>query len=247
MYVANRNLEFIRFKNAYCGDIFAKQSNPVKITIENIYNKNRYAFNVLLKATDGEPVVTKEIPEIPALNERFVELSWTPQKRGWQSLPRFQIESTYPFDMLRAWRNYLSSDKVLVFPEKKGNNSFPITSRSSQNAGQQGLFRDHREYSAGDQVRRIDWRASTKHQDLLVKVFENDESNSYEFSWGDTKHLTNFEARISQLALWIDLCERQNASYSLKIGSTQLKLNRGLNHYRECMQYLAELTSKDLS
>lgn len=244
MYVANRNLEFVRFKNAFCGDVFANQSNPVRITIENTSAKPRYDFKVLIR--EGKTVAAeKDLPDIPAMNEKLIELLWSPKQRGWQALPRFQIESQYPFGMLKAWRNYLSTDKILVFPEKKGNLVFPSTKHSQKNSGQDGLFRDLREYSKGDQVRRIDWRASTKHQDVLVKIFENEDSQSFEFTWNDTSHINSFEDRISQLALWIDTCERQQVNYSVEIGLQFLKLSKGPQHFRNCMKLLAELEPKD--
>lgn len=239
MYIANRNLEFIRFKNAYCSDLFAGEINKVTLTLENSAAKSRYAFTVSVRGS--EEFFSISIPEISALSEKTVELDWLPQQRGWQVLPRFQIETTYPFDMLRAWRNYQSTDSVLVFPKKKGISSIQTSDGNSQNFYSQGLFRDHREYFPGDQVRRIDWRASSKHQELLIKNFENQEAPSYNLKWEDTLFIANYEDRISQLALWLDLCESQGFHYSLAIPRIASGSGKGLIHYRHCLKILAEM------
>lgn len=239
MYVANRNLEFVSFKNAFCADLFANQNNSVKLTLENTTNETRYDFSI--SVAQNKENTTIHLPKISAFSEEVVQLEWFPLKRGWQILPRFQIETTYPFGMLRAWRNYQSTDRLLVFPEKRGEPFFRNSENASRDLGSQGLFRDHREYSIGDQVRRIDWRASSKHQELLIKNFENQESRSFEFSWQDTQFINDYESRISQLALWIDICESQNFQYSLQIDRKKTAVDKGLQHYRQCLKILAEM------
>lgn len=248
MWLTNRNLEFVRFKAVSAVDVFACQENSVRVAVENSSQRPAFGFSVFTNDS-AFPVPSEDaqvIREIPALSESLVELSWQPSARGWHALPRLQIESTFPFDLLRTWRTFRPTEKVLIYPERKGSSTFPINMRASQNADQQGLFRDLREYSSGDPVKRIDWRASTKHQELLIKVFENEESPSFVFTWENTKHLGSFEDRISQLALWIDLCEKHGNSYSLQVGSHALPLTKGLLHYRECMKVLAELSQSEV-
>lgn len=241
MWLTNRNLEFIRFKSASAGDAFAREQTHLHISIENKGKLPAYAFDVSLND------VHTQITEISPRSEGTAQLAWVPEKRGWQAIPRLEIESTFPFDLLRTWRTYLSPEQVLVYPEKKGSHFFPTSVRTNQNVDSQGLFRELREYQSTDSVKRIDWRASTKHQKTLVKVFEGEASQSFEFTWEDTKHITHFEDRISQLALWIELCEKSGHSYALKIAKREEPLGKGRTHYRNCMRLLAELSMKDIS
>ena len=241
MWLTNRNLEFIRFKNVFCGETFAGIKNPVRLTLENTGKSSSYALNVT------GPETSQTVKVISPLSESLVEVQWQPIHRGWQRLPRFQVESTFPFDLLRTWRGFSSPEMFLVYPQRKGSPQFPKSGKSSSNLDQQGLFRDHRPFYSGDSVKRIDWRASAKHQEILLKVFESDDSHSFAFTWEDTRHLPQFEDRISQLALWIDLCEKQKSTYSLDIGNISFPMNQGQNHYRNCMKFLAELQFEDLT
>lgn len=241
MWLTNRNLEFIRFKAVTAIDAFAKEKNPLRISIENIGKRPAYAFDLSIEDAHAQ------MTEIAPYSEGLSELVWMPEQRGWQTLPRVEIESTFPFDLLRTWRTFASPEQVLVYPEKKGSHFFPTSVQANQNVDSQGLFRELREYQTTDSVKRIDWRASMKHQKTLIKVFEGEAAQSFNFQWEDTKHIANFEDRISQLALWLELCEKGGNNYSLRIVKREEPLGKGRAHYRNCMRLLAELTIKDLT
>lgn len=135
----------------------------------------------------------------------------------------------------------------LVYPAKKGDPQFPQKSYGSEDLKNSGLFRDHREYQSSDSTMRIDWRASARRQELLVKNFEEMEKPSLRFSWEQTSHLTDFESRISQLCLWIDEAEKRGHAYSLDLNNIKTPLERGPSHWKTCLESLAILNSGDVS
>ncbi len=94
---------------------------------------------------------------------------------------------------------------------------------------------------------RIDWRASARRQELLVKNFEEMEKPSLRFSWEQTENIVSAEDRISQLCLWVDLADRQGHAYSLELGPHATGMDRGPAHRKACLKILAMISVAELS
>ena len=60
------------------------------------------------------------------------------------------------------------------------------------------------------------------------------------------KELPNFEDKISQLALWIELCEKNRIEYRLLLPLYKTAFGLGDTHYRQCMEHLALLEEKNV-
>lgn len=243
MYIANRNMQFTFITDIRAQDIFAEQENSISILIQNSSDIPRYDYSVTYRDTKlSSPIVS----EIDPGREIITTINYLPSERGYQKLPRFEIQSIYPFQMLKTWRYFWPKDEILVYPALKGSHEFPLSDQSSLNAGEQGLFRDHKTYAPGDSTRRINWIKSSRYQEILVKNYESNQDQAYEFHWEQTARLIDFEKRISQLALWIYNCEQSGNTYSLTIKSKTIPVSKGLLHFRECMNMLATLNEVDL-
>lgn len=243
MVIANRNMQFAKIESIQAQDVFSNQDNTISVILKNTSTTPRYDFFVTYK---GSSALSETVPLLESHQSLSVQISFHPKKRGYQKLPRFELQSLYPFQMLKTWRYFYPKEEVLVYPALKGSFEYPTNESHSQNQGEQGLFRDHKVYSAGDSIRRINWIKSSQHQQILVKNYESNEDQLYNFFWEQTSRISGFEDRISQLALWIYNCERLGYSYSLTIGSKYLSSNKGLLHFRECMKLLATLQESDL-
>jgi uncharacterized protein (DUF58 family) len=235
MIITDRNIHRLKITSCHVPPCFANEETSVLLSIQNI--KNQTSYLVVGKVGNGEV----EIQKLGGLQSATLEPRWIPHKRGWQPGPRCQIQSTYPFGLLRGWKVYRSEKNVLVYPEKIGQKPLPTISMPASLSGEIGLFRELREFQTSDSFRRIDWRASAKHQELLSKSFESDETPCYRFHWEQTNFISDHELRISQLTKWIDQCERSGYSYALEIGSFSSGLAHGKFHLHKCLQYLAEM------
>lgn len=244
MYIANRNMQFTFITDVTVQHVFAEQENKIGVTLNNKSDISRYDFEITYQ---NDPKKEKTIvPEIEALRDSITQVSFTPLKRGYQNLPRFLIESHYPFQMLRTWRYFRSNEQILVYPALKGSHEFPVREKSSNALGEQGLFRDHKVYSPGDPIRRINWLQSSKHQEVLIKNYESNQDHSYDFFWEQTATLNNFEDRVSQLAVWVHNCETNGHQYALHLNNKKIDSGKGLIHYRDCMKLLALLNEEEV-
>lgn len=243
MYIANRNMQFTFITDIQAQDIFAEQENSISITVNNSSDISRFDYSVSYQKSKNKSL---PISEIEAQRTSTTTVNYAPQKRGYQKLPRFEIQSLYPFGMLKTWRYYWPKEEILVYPSLKGSHEFPLSDQNSNHSGEQGLFRDHKIYAPGDSTRRINWIKSSRYQEILVKNYESNQDQSYEFHWEQTARLLDFEKRISQLALWVHNCEQSGKSYSLTLKSKTIPTSKGLLHYRDCMKLLATLKEETL-
>jgi uncharacterized protein (DUF58 family) len=98
-----------------------------------------------------------------------------------------------------------------------------------------------RDYRAGDPQRRIAWKASARHLNLLVKDFEQPQSPpQWQLDWRQLAGLGK-EARIARLARWLGEAQAQRRSYSLWLPGTEIPSGSGPLHYAHCMSALAQL------
>lgn len=240
MVITDRNVHRVKIETCSAPPCFANETTQVQIELSNTGTQSSYLIETKIGASTS--TIESLTPAIPST----ANIEWTPSRRGWHTIPKLQIQSTYPFGLLRSWKVYKSSEKILVFPARIGSRDFRQKESDSNLAREIGIFRELREYQKTDSPQRIDWRSSIKHQTLLTKNFDSDQTKSFTFTWDQIQHLEDFEARISQLCLWIDDCERAGVTYSLEVGGFLSGLSRGPAHLQKCLQFLAELTEEQV-
>jgi uncharacterized protein (DUF58 family) len=240
--VTNKNIQHLQFENLKNPDLFATEDGELILAIHNKSQNDCWDVQARLEKTD----IASDKILVPSLSSEELKIFFTAPHRGQQPLPRIILESTYPFGLLRAWKVFTSVTEILIFAERKGSPNFPRDSITGEGTQNQGLFRDHRIFQSADPLGRIDWKASARRQEILVKNFEEPEKPTLHFSWDQTKHLGNHEDRISQLALWIDQAEKTGHTYSLSVVLRDVPPSKGLLHWRECQGILAQLPKEDL-
>ncbi len=238
--ITNNNLERVRIAEVSAANCFADEEATFKVLMTNKGSSPSYYVDV--KINDKQSQQISKIEEIPPHQERLVQVRGEKFPRGRQQVPRSQISSSFPFDLLRSWKLYRKTVHFLVYPARRGSLPFPQSSRSSQNLSEAGLFRDLREYQSSDSPRRIDWRASLKHDKILIKNFEALEERSHSFHWDQTAPAGAFEARLSQMATWIDQADKLGILYSCEVGTFKTELQKGSAHRQLCLEHLALLT-----
>ncbi len=69
-----------------------------------------------------------------------------------------------------------------------------------------------RDYRPSDPRRRIAWKASARHDTLLVKEFEQQRGHEIVLDWHTLEGL-GYEARISRIAAWVGRAEAARTPY----------------------------------
>lgn len=235
MVVTNRNVQAVGFSRILSGELFAEEEGKLRIELRNTTTATSYEIEVVTDRKIKDALRSTVTPEL----ESVVPVAWTPKQRGLQTVPSLRIQGAYPFDLLQAWKVIKEPGRVLVFPARKGVTEFPMGSGAESVAESLGLFLNHKVYQSGDPVRRIDWKASARRNEVLIKKYEEPEKPALNFSWEQTESLPDPELRLSQMAMWIDQAEAQNYVYSMRLGAVQTPSAKGREHWRRCLEILA--------
>lgn len=171
-----------------------------------------------------------------------IELS-APQ-RGWHRLGRIRVYSEYPFGLFQVWSWLNPEFAALVYPRLEAN--APPLPQDGADAQQQAVRRSGDElamlrgYHPTDPLRSIAWKASARHDTLLVKEFEQLRGREVVLDFA-TLHGLEREARIARLARWVCLAEAAQLRYSLRLPERNPGPGLGADHRHACLRELALL------
>ncbi len=256
MHITNRNIDHLSAEILPIKEIFANEKTEVEVFFQDKKSKKSYFVDCVF--TDQFWSARKK--DFLALKERTINLKecndqgvtitvpYISRARGWQAYTPLRMQSTFPFGLLTSWKVIKTkASELLVFPEKKGSRVLPVRSnqRGQELVGkmkeksQDNSFQGHRPYQNRDSFRQIDWRAYARSGELLIKEFESEEKGHLVLDWSDTGHIHDFEGRISQLCLWVEICEKDNKVYKLALPQWESEMNCGEIHKTNCLTQLA--------
>ena len=173
-----------------------------------------------------------------------VRLVLAAPQRGWFRPGRMRLFSEYPFGLFRIWSWLNPQFAALVYPAPES--GAPPLPRSEEAAAETSSKRQGdefgmlRDYHASDPRRAIAWKASARHDKLLVKEFEQRRGNDIALDWNATSML-RYEARISRLAAWVYAAESAQLRYLLRLPDADIGPGIGPDHRHACLQALALL------
>jgi uncharacterized protein (DUF58 family) len=233
-----RNLAYLKITRYRAQPVIAGQPAVFEFSVTEEQNRARYA--IAAKFVDQ----TEDVQDMAPRAESFFKLTLPSQKRGWLKAPRVTLSTRFPLSLFNVWA-YAEIDHVCLIYPAPGPHSLAIASPDTQakQGEQRNLqgnddFAGHRNYQFGDSPKRVDWKASSREQGLLTKLFQGDATSTLWLDWAMTTGET-VEARISQLARWVIDAENNHLSYGLRLPKQEIKPNNGSAHYHQCMSALA--------
>jgi uncharacterized protein (DUF58 family) len=231
MSYGNNLVYIICFYLTSMGMALAKKINDQldEIEIESVFIKENFAEDnqslyVVLK--NKSPTKLKNIEvgfgrnklstriDIQAMETQTIELTWHPQKRGLQKLPKIRVQSTYPGRLFCAWKIFKNSEPSTIYSSRKGIPRLPTELNLHSDAI--GVLREIKEYKSGDSPKRIHWRSLAKNKQLRTMVFGDQEESSYIFDWNQLRNFS-VESKISQLTKWIYIADSKGFDWKLKL------------------------------
>jgi uncharacterized protein (DUF58 family) len=236
MLVAFRALDGLQLQGIRAGHAVAGQ--PIEVSFGFVSQRARCA--VRLDAGDLRTAFAVDA----ALGETDVSLSLPTEHRGWQTLPRLRVWTTWPLGLFRAWSWLRPEQAVLVWPRPEADG--PPPGGHAEDEQRQRLHHGDdpatlRDYRRGDPIRHVAWKASARHHDLLVKDFEEPEiRRDWQLDWRQLGRLEH-ERRIARLARWLGEAQAQGRRYSLWLPGEPIETGSGPSHYERCMNALARL------
>ena len=170
-------------------------------------------------------------------------------ERGWRSIGRIVIETTYPLGLVRAWSVLTPAQRALVYPALELNAPPPPTmDGDEESAGQrQGDddFSGLRAHQATDSPRRIAWKAVARGDTLVSKDFVGARGAGLALDWHRLPAGMDIEARLSRLARWVVDGAQAGHTYSLTLPGKTFGPARSAQHRDTCLEALALFGAED--
>ncbi|HJU25245.1 MAG TPA: DUF58 domain-containing protein [Rhodanobacteraceae bacterium] len=165
------------------------------------------------------------------------------ERRGWTRVPRMRISSTQPFGLFRAWSWIAPEQDVLVYPRPLHGPAAPPSSDDVQRRerGEED-YAQLREYRFGDALKRVAWKASARHDRLLIRELDSAARDAPQrFEW-NMLHGLDRETRIGRLAAWVHEAHASGRVWTLVLPDARsLGPAADHAHYHRCMTALALL------
>ncbi|MEM9532963.1 MAG: DUF58 domain-containing protein [Pseudomonadota bacterium] len=164
-------------------------------------------------------------------------------KRGWLSLPRSRLHTTFPVGMFYAWSWIEPDTRCLVYPRPE-DESPPLPLGHDRGSGHPERSGDEewsglRDYQPGDPSRSVAWKILARSEDLVTKTFSDHRSTRLQLSYDQLPELDR-EQRLARLCRWILEAEKQDLAYELVLPHVSLGPDHGPVHQHQCLQALAE-------
>ncbi len=177
-----------------------------------------------------------EVPWLEAGDSLRVTLPFPlPNRRGRHCLDGLRVSTANPFGLFHCWTWWRRSYDYFVYPKPEGE---PLPTR--QGRDQAAEFSGFKTFETHDSPRRISWKHYARTDELLVKVFNDAESDDTEIQWAATTQ-SDDEARLSQIAKWLLQAEESGKDrYRMRMPDAVTGLSRGPNHLESCLLRLAQ-------
>lgn len=220
--------------------VFAGEDLVVKLHARSEQHRPRFGLKVRARGA-AKPAV---LGTVPAEGSVAADLAVRAARRGFFPVVRVQLASNFPLGFFTASRGAVLAQPHFIYPEPAGARPLPVSPAPSQHARdghrtEGDDFGGVRAWRTGESQRHIDWKAAARGQPLLVKQWLGDTDETLYFEWEMLADLDT-ETRLSQLARWIVMAERDGASYGLRLPGFTRAPARGEGHYHACLRALAQ-------
>ena len=232
-----RNLAGLQLAGGGASPVFAGEAAGFRIRLES----DRRAHQAIALGWRGEPLVLSDVP----LGEGVALQVFHPApNRGWLKPERLRVESRFPLGLFVAW-SWLDLDvRGLVYPRPL--ETAPPPRGSEDRGGEEGQrsagqgaddFQGLRPYQPGDSRRRLDWKAFSRGQGLLVRDFTALAGSEL---WLDFTVLDGAtETRLSWLCQAVLDCSARQLRFGLRLPGVELSPATGDSQRDAALQALA--------
>jgi len=182
--------------------------------------------------------------DAPAGGQASAHLSFVPAHRGWHTVPVLVLETMFPFGLFRAWSVWRPAGRALAWPKPEVPAS-PLP-RSAAAAGDERASQRStgseldgvRPWRRGDTMRQVVWKKVARSGELVSRETAGTASRALWLDWAEVPG-SDPELRLSRLAAWVLLAEREGLDCGLRMPGRELPPRQGDAHRRAALDLLA--------
>ena len=200
----------------------------------------------------------QELPQLLPKQERDVEISLLPLKRGHIHLTGYVLTRIDPFGLCKHQIEYKCPENLLVLPKLyqvpkfffQGSRKYHQGGLvAAQNSGDSGEFISLRDYNHGDPIKTIDWKSTARVGRPIVKQYRDEYFSRYGLildSFVAKPHSQSFEEAVSVAASITMTLDSENSFLDLFfVGSECITctVGRGLVEQQKMLEILASVST----
>ena len=176
------------------------------------------------------------------VDQHTAQLTLPATQRGWQTMPRLTIRSSWPLGLIKAWSHARFNERCLIYPAPSP--QVPAWSATSGTGQRISLsepddFFGLRPHLSTDLLQHVAWKSSARlEEQLLSKQFATEKGESICFDLAHTPGAT-LEEKLSVLTRWVLDAHAARLNYGLRLGGQNLAPAAGSEHLHACLQALA--------
>ena len=176
------------------------------------------------------------------LEHDTAQLTLPATQRGWQTMPRLTIRSSWPLGLIKAWSHARFDERCLIYPTPTA--QAPAWSATTGTGQRRSLnepddFFGLRPHLSTDLLQHVAWKSSARlEEQLLSKQFATEQGETICFDLAHTPGAT-LEDKLSVLTRWVLDAHAARLSYGLRLGGQNLPPAAGSEHLHACLQALA--------
>ncbi|MCO5099927.1 MAG: DUF58 domain-containing protein [Burkholderiaceae bacterium] len=236
-----RNLSVLTVRGARAEPVFAGQHAEFTMIARNATRNERYAL-----ALHAPGMAQPEHFDVPAGAEQFVSVALPTARRGWMTVPRFTLATTFPVGIWRARTRWQPAQRVLVFPAPETPAApLPVRNAAHGEGTRSGSGNGDpialRPYAQGDSPQRIAWKAVARSASGELVTLQRGEADLCEttLDWDALPSSMDDEARLSRLTRWTIDADATGARFALRLPGVFVEADSGPAHRRRCLEALA--------
>lgn len=244
MHQTHGNLRRMTLRVRAPAPVFAGEAATLEVVLDNPGRSDRPAVGLGLYAARRQGMA---FVDVPAQGSTVARLRWHPPRRGQHPLPTLLVETHYPLGLFRAWTVWRPAAELLVYPAPE-QPAQPLPAPLAQNdpgaasrRGRGSEFDGVRAWRRGDALRQVVWKKVARTGALVSRDMGAAHARTLVLDWPATAAGTDGdpERRLSRLAAWVLLAERQGLGYALQLPGLHLPAAGGEAQRRAALQALA--------
>jgi uncharacterized protein (DUF58 family) len=176
--------------------------------------------------------------------ENHIQVFARAASRGILQPGPLSVYSEYPLGLFRVGSQIDLNLECIVYPKPLAGNMKTRNERSAAGADIKFKgpgsddFKGLKNYSPGDPVQRISWRASSRGQGLFTKAFDGHYGSIVSLDWHTIK-AHDAEQRLSLLCHMVLQADQEGLIYGLTLPGSSLAPGKGQAHRNSCLKALA--------
>lgn len=225
----------------------------VNVRVKPVHSGQKLDYQIAVKEQSGSDHLYLQIPgsegffHLGANEERIWHHEIEASRRGLHEARPLSVTCLWPLGFFSISKVLGELPEVLIYPAAE-----PVADLQEEHSGAAAHSQSEaeeldglREYQAGDNVKRIDWRAMARRQQLQVKHFDGaDGDPSLWLDWQATQGM-DYEQRIRCLCHWVLDCQQSGREFGLRLPAIEIEPKRDGQHIQSCLSELARLPEEN--